>query len=572
MWRHLLDSPRTQDAIHGYNADSLHVDTEAADNGADSGIRNLREIAVLRIQINGIAALHNRAVIDARARDVPVQGHAGAFDAEAALEIPDRHVIELDAGRIENIEIFFVIVSGIDGDGAFYHVSVIGNADVIENDLVGVISDSEDTGEERSQHDLAITDINAGDRPGSALNDDAGGQVEEVWAIDLIADQIAATGEEERADAVDETAVVGGDHRIYGNANSYRIIGHAVALRAEVLHIEGARFDLDGQLERRGDAAFGELQSPLCIAVADFNGDGRADIVTENDTTNLSVFLSACLIPTPRYGFDGDGKSDISVYRPSSGIWYTLRSSDNSFTTQSWGISTDKVVTADYDGDSKTDLAVYRPSTGAWYLLRSTNSTFISQSFGISTDTPVPADYDGDGKADVAVYRAGIWCILRSSDNQFVAQSFGISTDKAVPADYDGDGKADIAVYRSGSWYIQQSGNNQLRGQLFGTSTDLPVAGDYDGDGKADVAAYRPSTGTWYAMRSSNNSLLAQGWGIQTDVPVPADYGGDGKTDLAVYRPSSGVWYIQRSADDLMTAQPFGLSTDLPVEAAPLAP
>ena len=49
--------------------------------------------------------------------------------------------------------------------------------------------------------------------------------------------------------------------------------------------------------------------SPLRIAVADFNGDGRVDIVTENDRSNLSVLLSTCLTPTPRYDFDGDGKS-----------------------------------------------------------------------------------------------------------------------------------------------------------------------------------------------------------------------------------------------------------------------
>jgi hypothetical protein len=312
--------------------------------------------------------------------------------------------------------------------------------------------------------------------------------------------------------------------------------------------------------------------SPEFLSVADFNGDGRADIVTDLSGAAISVVLTTCLNPTPHYDFDGDGKTDIAVYRPSSGIWYGLRSSDNSFMAQGWGTSTDKIVASDYDGDLKTDLAVYRPSSGTWYILRSSNSTFISQAFGISTDAPVPADYDADGKADLAVYRAGVWYILRSSDNQFIAQSFGTSTDKPVPADYDRDGKADVAIYRAGIWYIQQSSNNQVSAQSFGTSADLPLSGDFDGDGKADVSVYRPQTGTWYALRSSNGSLLAQSWGVSTDMPVPADYDGDGKTDLAVYRPSSGMWFIQRSADNLMAAQPFGLSTDVPVPAANLAP
>ena len=71
----------------------------------------------------------------------------------------------------------------------------------------------------------------------------------------------------------------------------------------------------------------------------------------------------------------------------------------------------------DYDGDNKSDISVFRPSTGSWYLLRSQGG-ILGVTFGLSTDKIVPADYDGDGKADIAVYRAstGIWLIFNSSD------------------------------------------------------------------------------------------------------------------------------------------------------------
>jgi hypothetical protein len=316
-------------------------------------------------------------------------------------------------------------------------------------------------------------------------------------------------------------------------------------------------------------------QQPFRLALADFNGDGRADIVTQNlGSPHVSVLLSTCLTPTPRYDFEGDGKSDIGVYRPSSGVWYALRSSDNSFLAQQWGLSTDRIVPADYDADSKTDLAVYRPSSGTWFILRSTNNTFIAQAFGTSTDVPVPVDYDADGRTDLAVYRAGAWYIQRSSDNAVISQSFGTATDKPMPADYDGDGNTDIAVFRpaDGTWYMQQSTNGLFRAQPFGTSNDIPLTGDFDGDGKADVAVYRPASGTWYALKSSNSSLLAQRWGVETDIPVAADYDGDGKTDLAVFRPSNGTWYIVRSSDGAFVSQQFGLSTDVPVHAGYVLP
>jgi hypothetical protein len=56
-----------------------------------------------------------------------------------------------------------------------------------------------------------------------------------------------------------------------------------------------------------------------------------------------------------------------------------------------------------FDGDSKSDVSVFRPSNGAWYLNQSANG-FTGVSFGQNGDRIVPADYDGDGKTDVAVF------------------------------------------------------------------------------------------------------------------------------------------------------------------------
>ncbi len=286
------------------------------------------------------------------------------------------------------------------------------------------------------------------------------------------------------------------------------------------------------------------------------------DISDTNFTINVVPFFTG---PKP-FDFDGDGKTDISIFRPTSGEWWINRSSSSQTVVAQFGVSNDILAPVDYSGDGKSDIAVWRPSTGEWFILRSENNSFYSVPFGASGDIPAPGDFDGDGKADIAVFRPSnaTWYISRSSGGTTI-QAFGVSTDKPVVADYDGDGKADIAIYRPAvsEWWLLRSTAGLVAGQ-FGAVGDKTVQGDYTGDGKADIAVWRPSTGVWFVLRSENNSFFSVPFGTTGDIPAPGDYDGDGKIDTTVFRPSNNTWYSNRTtAGTLITG--FGTTGDVAI-------
>jgi hypothetical protein len=295
-------------------------------------------------------------------------------------------------------------------------------------------------------------------------------------------------------------------------------------------------------------------------------------ILETNEANNSAQTITTTVVRSaPLFDYDGDGRTDISVFRPASGVWYLNRSTAG-FEGLQFGADGDKLTPADFDGDGKTDIAVYRPSAGQWYVLNSASGTVTYPVFGVAEDIPAPGDYDGDGKADLTVFRPsqGTWYRQNSSNGTFFGFQFGATGDVPTVGDFDGDGKNDLGIFRPsvGDWYNIRSSNGSVFGERFGQAGDKIAPADYDGDGKTDIAIFRPSTGLWVVRNSATATYSYHVFGAPSDIPISGDYDGDGKADIGVWRPADGTWYVQRSSNGSFLVFPWGQNGDRPTPAA----
>jgi hypothetical protein len=324
-----------------------------------------------------------------------------------------------------------------------------------------------------------------------------------------------------------------------------------------------------------GRVAAAALLSCAIAAVAP-NASNAAAAPTHSATTTigraagttLSV-ISAPLhdVPLPA-DYDGDGRADIAVWRPSTGTWY-IRGQQ----ATRYGVAGDVPLPADYDGDGRADIAVWRPSTGTWYIRGQQ-----SFPFGERGDIPLAGKFDSSDlpKATPAVYRPRTCVIyVRGVGNESVSWLSPFPCHKAKVSAFPmqtvndhGVRKARyvseillIAVVNRHLYWLGFDVNSpqQASGyEEYAAPGDVPVPGVFQPGPSgyyANLAVWRPSSGTWYVRSHLANRIYKKvPYGISGDIPVPADYSGavdeldSPITGFAVWRPSTATWYIRGQA------------------------
>jgi hypothetical protein len=150
-----------------------------------------------------------------------------------------------------------------------------------------------------------------------------------------------------------------------------------------------------------------------------------------------------------------------------------------------WGVVGDQPKRCDFDGDGKTDFGIWRPSDGYWWVVNSgynsgkTNDPFTVGQYGTSNDQSHCVDSDGDGKANMIMrwFKQSKWWYKDGvSDGVHLGIQWGLPRDTTLlGGDFNGDGNDDITVVRPESfmWYHKHKESDTFTQVQWGLPGDL---------------------------------------------------------------------------------------------------
>src|SRR5579859_2853519 len=284
----------------------------------------------------------------------------------------------------------------------------------------------------------------------------------------------------------------------------------------------------------------GMLSSPISIAVADFNQDGKMDLAVANSgnssitillghgdgtfTAGTPIILASPVLAVAAADFDGDGNQDLAVtINPASSptqnnVAILLGDGMGGFAVPAFfstgGSVPNSLVAFDFNHDNKPDLAVTNAassnlsvflnmsSPGSVSFATATNITTGISPHGITAG--IFNDGQGNPTPGIAVANEGgnnnsVSVFLEDTMGDFVAASgspfpVGRAPMAVVTGDFNGDGYLDLAAINTGDNSVTTL-MNDAAGSFTSFTTISPisspqaiVAGDFNGDNKPDLA------------------------------------------------------------------------------------
>ena len=221
--------------------------------------------------------------------------------------------------------------------------------------------------------------------------------------------------------------------------------------------------------------------APTAMAVGDFNGDGKLDVVVNNNDATVSILLGDGSGHLTLVGNTGPNPRPVGCGLPSCPIWL-------------------KIAVGDFNADGKLDLAL-EPGGMVYILLGDGTGKFVPGPI-VVTNLPeggiVTGDFNGDGNLDLALTGVvpdggGVSILLGDGSGNFtVGPSLPLpgGTQDLVVGDFNGDGNLDLAVSGQQVSTLLGDGTGNFTVAFSENQQHAPsglAVGDFNGDGKLDL-------------------------------------------------------------------------------------
>ncbi|HEY3838260.1 MAG TPA: FG-GAP-like repeat-containing protein, partial [Bryobacteraceae bacterium] len=321
---------------------------------------------------------------------------------------------------------------------------------------------------------------------------------------------------------------------------------------------------------------------PSSVVVADFNGDGVADLAVANYVSgNVSVLLgtgNGIFQQAVNYtvgnqplsvaagDVNGDGKMDLVVANSLDGtLSVLLGKGDGTFQPQMiWAAGGDarSVTIGDFNNDGITDLAVTNYNSGTVSILIGTgNGAFVggatAYNVAAGPNSAAVGDFNGDGVPDLAVACTGnnsLNVLLGNGDGTFqnaLNLLLGSSPQSVAVGDFNGDGRLDVVTanaYGSNVSVLLGDGTGLFETPVFYSAGSNPFAvtvGDVNGDGRPDLVIANVNTNNISVLYGNGNGTFQAAVnfaaGSFPQSVALADFNGDGRTDVVVANYGGGL-------------------------------
>ena len=249
----------------------------------------------------------------------------------------------------------------------------------------------------------------------------------------------------------------------------------------------------------------GSPSAPQSVVAADFNGDGRLDLVCANSqSASFTVWTNS-----------GGG---IFV----SNVTFTVGAAQS--IVPKW------VTTADINGDGKPDIIGACNNAGASFLFGWTNNgvggfasapmPFISSGLVCVT----PADVNGDGKVDLILLSSQVTVVTNNGAGTFAVSgnsTVGSNPYAVIAADVNGDEMVDAITCNQGDGTLTVLTNNgrgilgfnatlnvgSIPPSLIGSAPESLTAADVSGDGRMDLISGNWNDGTLTVLTNAATFL-----------------------------------------------------------------